>query len=176
MPIHRSWPRSSCAQERADPMKLLPILLAALLAQPTSPIECDPKHPNQCSMPIARGQISLLDGMVLTTELAIFLGQKADGVDALLKIQKEHLDKLHEADKALAVALVKADLTVATASAAAQRRQTDYWERRASSAEQRLSEGPPWYLHPALMVTYGVVVTTIIVAIVAAELHIVPGS
>lgn len=152
---------------------MLHVLLSILLTQVPELI-CDPTNPAHCSQPVAKGQVSLMDGMVLSLDLALFLGQKADRADANLKLELSRASKIAQADQELAVSLVKADLTVATASAAAQARQSQYWQARAERAELKLSEGPPFYLHPIMVFTYGVVVTAIITAIVMAELHLAP--
>jgi hypothetical protein len=148
-------------------------LLLSLAAAEEPVVTCDPENPLHCSAPAVKGQPSLLDGQTLSVDLALFLGQKADNADALMRAERDRLEKLHQIDLTLQAAHGKADLTVATASTAAQKRVADYWEGRAKKAEERLLEGPPWYDHPVLWFSVGVVVTTVIVGIVASELHVI---
>jgi hypothetical protein len=147
------------------------MITTLILAMALGQVQCDPQNPTHCSAPAKKGEPAALTGEVLSPDLSIFLGQKADRTDALIKAETDRLAKEHKIDLALQAATGKADLAVATASAAAQKRVSTYWEGRAARAEQRLSEGPPFYERFWFGATVGVILTTVIVAVVAAESH-----
>ena len=54
--------------------------------------ECDPDDPELCSAPVNEGDPAPFSGQILTTKLAISLGQKADSFEARLKIELERVD------------------------------------------------------------------------------------
>ena len=45
-------------------------------------VTCSSEFPDRCSQPIKRGEASKLNGQVLSTELAVALGQKASSAPA----------------------------------------------------------------------------------------------
>lgn len=151
-------------------------VMLTLLSTPmdVSKVECDPVNPLQCSAPAIKGSPALLDGQVLTVDLAIALGQKADASDALVRIEVAKQKKLDQIDLVLQTALNKADLTVSTASTAAQKKQTEYWEDRAKKAEEKLFQGPPFYERAWFGFTAGIVITLVVVGVTAWELQIIP--
>lgn len=147
---------------------ILPLLLLL-----TTQVVCDPDMPTHCAAPAIAGEPAELDGTILSPDLAIHLGQQVEGAEARLQAELDRKDKLHQIDLTLARAEAKADLHAATASTAAQKRQTEYWEARTKIVEQKLSEGPPWYETHTFGIVIGVGVTVLIVGIIGAEMQLI---
>jgi len=55
---------------------------------------CDPADPRLCAAPLLKGDPAPYPGQLLTTELAIQLGQKADTCDTRLKLEVAFATKL----------------------------------------------------------------------------------
>lgn len=146
---------------------MITIILLLAVAQ------CDPGDPTKCAVHLEKGEAAPFSGKLLTDDLAISLGQKADQADARVKSEVEYQQRLAQVDLTLATSTLNASLEAVEASVAAQKRQADYWEGRAKKSEEELSEGPPWYDHPAIWFSAGVVVTAVLVAILSGEIKIV---
>ncbi len=55
--------------------------------------ECDPEDPELCAVPLSAGEAAPYDGQLLTTELAINLGQKAHSFDVRLKLELKRAEE-----------------------------------------------------------------------------------
>jgi hypothetical protein len=82
-------------------------LAASARADPVP--ECDPDDPKLCATPIRKGELAPFDGQVLTTELAIKLGQKAEFCDKRLVIELSRATQLAEIELAKEKAFRKID-------------------------------------------------------------------
>ena len=141
-------------------MKWLALIVGLTLTTPAvAEVSCKPDNPKHCAHPIKKGELSLLDGQVLTTELAIFLGQKAEQHDILLK---EAVDKERE----LGTLRLQNAETIAQINLDAQTQKTDYWQKRAIEAEK----GPPFYQRPAFVIP---VTAVTVLAIVKLSVEII---
>jgi hypothetical protein len=89
----------------------LAALAASLCASPAraqaSPAQCDPDNPEHCAQPLAKGETAPFSGQLLTPELAIDLGQKADSCDARVEIESNRVQRLAEIDVTLARRLLE---------------------------------------------------------------------
>lgn len=74
-------------------------LTLALTAPPAG--ACDEREPLLCAAPLMAGDLAPWSGQLVTTELAIRLGQKAAGCDALRALDAEHAAKLAAVDLGL---------------------------------------------------------------------------
>ena len=64
---------------------------------------CDPLDPKKCSYALEKGADAPFGGQLLTTELAITLGQRADGFDNRLKLELDYQKKLTVLEVSFAV-------------------------------------------------------------------------
>ena len=62
---------------------------------------CDPEQPTHCSQYVVAGTKAPFDGQLLTTDLAIDLGLKADSCERVVGIEVKHEKKLASLDIAL---------------------------------------------------------------------------
>jgi len=84
-------------------------LLTADAALAGPPV-CDPADPRLCAAPLLKGDPAPYSGQLLTTELAIQLGQKADTCDTRLKLEVAFATKLAAVDLGLERSLHRNDL------------------------------------------------------------------
>lgn len=139
------------------------MILALLILLAGQPI-CDPADVSHCSSELKKGEPAPYAGQLLTPDLAITLGQRAAGADRRVKEETDRLTQLHAIDLVLADATKDASLHASTASTAAWRQRSAYWEHRNEIAEQR-----PFYEQFWFGAVVGVGVTVLIVAILRAE-------
>jgi hypothetical protein len=129
---------------------LISLLWAQVLPVYAGETVCYPDKPTHCARPLTEGETAPFSGQLLTTELSLDLGLKADFCDQRIKLelkfQKKTLDleldlerRLHELDRQ--AAKTKEDLLL-----------------------KRLEEatGAPWYEHPAFVATVSVIVTVLV--------------
>lgn len=112
------------------------------------PPVCVPGDPTQCSQPLDKGQCAPFQGQLLSTTLAINVGQKASFCDDRLKLELTHTKALAEIDLSLEKQLRANDRVT--------------WETEKKLLLERLEEAkasPPWYTHPLFVATVTVVVT-----------------
>ena len=134
-------------------MKWLIIPLGITLSTPTlAEVQCKPDNPKHCVQPISKGQLSLLDGQVLSTELAIHLGQKAEKHDILLE---EAVNK----EKELGQIRLNNEKQLSAIELEAEAQRTAYWQQRALEAEK----GPPFYQKPIFVIPVTVVTVLAVV-------------
>lgn len=112
--------------------------------------ECDPSDPSRCSTPIKEGQPAPYDGQVLSTDLAIDLGQKAELFELRLGLELERATSLLKADLSLERRLRENDQQAFEA-------QIDLLTNRLEEAHHRL-----WYEHPLFIAAVSAVVTGLI--------------
>ena len=55
---------------------------------------CNPQDPTKCSQPLNEGDEAPFAGQLLTTDLAIELGQRADGCDQRLKLSLDYQQRI----------------------------------------------------------------------------------
>ena len=70
---------------------LLPVFLCVLQSrlyayEPT----CDEANPKQCTVYLQKADVTPYAGMLLTVDLAVKLGQKADKCDAVIQIERDY--------------------------------------------------------------------------------------
>jgi len=107
---------------------------------------CDEKDPDKCSQPVAKGQVAPFDGQLITTKLAVALGQKADRCDAVTAIEVDRVRGLLKVDLDL-----EHSLRLSESDGAKQRE--DLLMRKIDEA------APRWYERPVFVATVtGVVV------------------
>lgn len=80
---------------------MISLALAAALLSASPPAGCDEREPLLCAAPLLAGDLAPWSGQLVTTELAIRLGQKAAGCDALRALDAEHAAKLAAVDLGL---------------------------------------------------------------------------
>ena len=95
----------------------LTLSAAASAAPRTGEVYCDPNVPGACAMAIVQGQPAPFSGQVLTTTLAIALGQKAEGCDQVVAIERRHATARTEAEMAFRVSLAKIERDAAVKEA-----------------------------------------------------------
>jgi len=144
-------------------MTLLPLLvsLSVLAADPTP--ECDPAMPTLCAAPLRLGQPAPYAGQLLSTELALRLGQKADRCDAYVRIEIDYAARMAQVQLDLERQKRRIDLDAALATLAATRR---YYQ-------QQLDDSPSPWLVGGLAVAATVAVTVLAVWATSSLVHAV---
>lgn len=77
-------------------MILLPLLVSLCVS--AAPPECAESDPTMCAVPLEKGQPAPFDGQLLTSSLAIKLGQRADRCAAILQEERDYLTKIDAAN------------------------------------------------------------------------------
>lgn len=140
VPIRRRWP--------AFWFVLLGLGLADVaIAAPTPTPTCDSDFPDRCAVPLEAGAPAPFGGQLLSPELALALGQKADRQDRLLRLEVATATRTEAARGKLETALCGVDLRASKAESLAQQRRA---ERAEGAAERGLLE------HPVLWLLVGV--------------------
>jgi hypothetical protein len=75
---------------------------------PTS-TTCDPDEPKHCAAPLQRGQAAPFDGQLLTPELAVSLGLKADQCDARVTLEADFCKKAADLERSYAEYIAEVD-------------------------------------------------------------------
>lgn len=122
---------------------ILPLLLAtssAWGAEPSLPPECDAEV---CSAPLKRGERAPFDGQLLTTDLAIQLGQRAERCEVLSKLDVEHAKAIAAIDLGLERKLRELEAEAAR-------------QREAALVRALEAERARWYERPAFVATVAV--------------------
>lgn len=138
----------------------------------TKGLTCDQMAPTRCSGPIRKGETSLLDGMVLSLDLAIYLTETASHAQDRVTLEIHRLERMQAIDLQLQKATAESTLKACKGDVDAEHGKGLYYQRRAETAEAELS--PPFYATKGAFFTYGVVATTVIVAALAVEMHAIP--
>jgi hypothetical protein len=100
---------------------------------------CDPQDARMCSAPLKAGEAAPYAGQLLTPELAIRLGQRAEYCDTRIKAEVELATKLGQVDLGLERKLRQADNEANAAMLSATRAR---YERALEEA------APPWWERP----------------------------
>jgi len=110
--------------------------------------ECDEDNPALCSQPLMEGQIAPFSGQLLTTELAITLGQKAAYCETRIKLEVEFVKEKFELDINLEKKLHEID--------------NEACDEKVELLTERLKDAKidHWYQHPLFVSTVSVVLTT----------------
>lgn len=98
---------------------------------------CVNNEPTKCSQPLSTGETAPFDGQLLTPDLAIDLGQKANDFSARLNIEIEHIKKLDKLDLDLEKKLHTID--------------TQAWATEKDlmmKSLEKMESPSPWYQHP----------------------------
>lgn len=119
--------------------------------------ECDPNDPDKCSIPLIEGEAAPFSGQLLTTKMAIVLGQKAEAGDIRLKIETDRLKEEHKLQLEYEKKTHQID--------------NDANAKSISVLQKELANAlvVPWYKHPAFIVSC-TVVGTVLVFFATAEM------
>lgn len=109
-------------------------------------VVCDPDDPTRCSQAILRGQKALLDGQLMSTNLAIYLGQAANSCQERTAIEINR-----------AVGKIQIDLKMEQQLRAID---AENYRERSQLLKNRLKavEDPPWYKEVEVIWVFGIVV------------------
>lgn len=117
-------------------------------------VVCDPIKTTHCSAPISKGEEAPMDGYILSEDLVIDLGQKAEAADLRVELatqkEKEIADQRVDYQKKLD----NIDLTVS-------KREAEYWKERTVKAEHK-----PLIEKPIVIIAV-TAITTVAVILVA---------
>lgn len=122
-------------------------LASAALAEDPQPV-CDPEQPSHCSAAMTAGQVAPFDGQLVSPDLAITLGQRAEHCDARIGLEADRVRGLERAEAQLCRRMAVID------KAAAGER-----ERLLQEALEAC-EGTPWWESPPFVAAVTAVVTT----------------
>ncbi|HSC15013.1 MAG TPA: hypothetical protein VLI71_07840 [Gammaproteobacteria bacterium] len=109
-------------------------------AEPSLPPECDAEA---CAVPLKRGERAPFDGQLLTPQLAIQLGQRAESCDIRLKLDVEHAKAIAAIDLGLERKLRELEAAAAV-------------QREATLARALEAERARWYERPPFVATIAV--------------------
>ena len=112
--------------------------------------ECDKDDSEKCSQPLIEGDVAPFSGQLLTPKLAIALGQKAAEFDVRLKIELEHMNKLHKLNLNLEKKKHQIDQNACT-------EKVDLLTNQLKDAKIE-----HWYQHPLFVAPVSVVLTALI--------------
>jgi hypothetical protein len=115
-------------------------------AEEPAQIECSPGWPNRCNVEIRHGEKAAFDGVLMSPDLAIFLGQSAEGC-------QERIDAAVTATAAVGRADRKRDRQIADADLRVAETERDAWKGAADR---------PWFEHPIVVAGTTVVVLSIL--------------
>lgn len=111
--------------------------------------QCDPDNPKMCASPLVKGERAPYSGQLLTPDLALALGLKADRCDAMLKIEREAAKK----ETKITVELERQLKTNCDRRCKLEKRvirwEVDHWKEAAKV---------PWYEKPVFVATVTAVV------------------
>lgn len=134
---------------------MIPLWMAASLALAApgtpawaDPSSCDPDRPKHCAAPLQRGQAAPFDGQLLTPELAIDLGLKADGCEGRVALEVDYAKRAAAVELGLEQQLRRIDQDACRQAQA-------LWEKRYAEA----IEPPPLYERPWFIAGVTFVVT-----------------
>ena len=128
-------------------------VLVSLVPSQAVAIECDPEDPSRCAVPLAAGQEAPFDGQLLTTQLALDLGLKANQCDAHIKLQVDFAEKTAALDLGLERALRENNQKRYRQELEAVVADRDRWKQLAAV---------PFYEEPWLVATVTAVVVSVI--------------
>lgn len=135
-------------------------MLAGLLVSKTSfatpQVFCEPNKPSYCTQPVRNGDTVAFDGVVLSPDKAIDLGQKAEHCPELIKLETDRLVSTSSI-------VLKTERKEHQIDINVRDRTIEYWKQRAQEAE-----GQPFYVKPVFVASVTAVLT-ILTVVVAAE-------
>jgi len=117
------------------------------VAQAADPV-CDPDQPTHCSVGLKAGEPVPFDGQLVSPDLAITLGQRAEHCDARIQLEADRVSGVERAESALCARMRELE-----ARASGER------EKVLSAALDDCS-GVPWWESPPFVAAVTVVVTT----------------
>lgn len=139
---------------------MIAALLLAAMAGATP--ECATDDPALCSTPMAQGDVAPYAGQLLTTKLAIQLGQKADSADERVQLEVQHATQLIKIDLALEQQLHQIDVQSFT-------EQMGILQTELTAAEK--AAVVPFYRQPWFVATATVVIVVGTTVAVASAVH-----
>lgn len=125
-------------------------LAVAAEARPQPAEACDPDEPTHCAVPLGEGAPAPFTGQLVTTPLAISLGQKAEKCSAWTQLEVERVAELGAAN-------LTHEKELRTIDRDACREKTESLEKALEEVEAR-----PWWEHPAVVATAAIVGTTVV--------------
>lgn len=127
------------------------LFLFVLLISPISKAQEKICEGEDCAVGIQQGEIAQFTGQLITTSLAVKLGQKAEYCDRYLELEIGKLKSIHklELDYEKAVQTLK----------------IESWNKQEKLLLQKLEEKykEKWYRHPAIVATVSVVLTVALI-------------
>ena len=118
------------------------------------PYPCDPQNKEKCATALQEGQPAPFSGQLLTTKLAIELGQKAEQFEIQLEWEKERERALSRVDLDLEHKLRQLETTS--------------WKQQESRYLQEIEKAYKWYRDPAfLILTSGITFSLLTLAIIS---------
>jgi len=121
-------------------------------ADPSYP--CDPKDSAKCATALLEGQPAPFSGQLLTTQLAIELGQKAERFEIQLEMEKER-------DRALSRVDLDLEHKLRQLEAAS-------WKRQEDRYLQEIEKAYKWYREPVfLILSSGITFSLLTLAIIS---------
>lgn len=114
--------------------------------QPSSRV-CAPDDPQACAQPVGKGEAAPFDGQLITLELALKLGQKAERCESAIQAERDRGAELVLIERELGEAQVKIE------------RDARYKDRDYLFAELEKQKLVPWYKAPLFVMTTTFLVT-----------------
>lgn len=128
------------------------LVTAGVRAEVPSEVHCDPEHPKRCSQPLVAGEKALFDGVLLSTELSINLGQKADSCEDIIKLEVDRILALSTNQKDLSEKLIKIERDATNARIQVL--------QNALESMKGLEKPPAWYERPPIVAAATALVVT----------------
>lgn len=119
----------------------------------SAPAQCDPKYPKHCEQRLATGEVAAFSGHLLSPELAISLGLKADDCKVVVGIEVKHVEMMKDLDINLLKQLRQNDRDQHLLEMHVMRADRDRWKQLAAV---------PFYEEPWLVATVTAVVVSVI--------------
>ncbi len=158
--LPRSWHASLCVLALIAPELVFGTARAAdgAVETPTPAVsvpepDCDPLDPTRCAVPLKLGQPAPFSGQLLSPNLALDLGQRAELADLRLDLELKRATGLLSAE----LALERRHREIEQEAFAAQ---IGLLENRLEDAHQRL-----WYREPVFVAAVSVVLTVLVLTV-----------
>lgn len=101
------------------------------------PFPCDPKDSGKCATALQEGQVAPFSGQLLTTKLAIELGQKVERFEIQLELEKERERSLSRVDLDLERKLRQLE--------------AKSWKQQEERYLQEIEKAHKWYREPTFI-------------------------
>jgi hypothetical protein len=130
---------------------LLVVLLSGYAVTQEYEKVCDAENPDLCSQPLQAGEVAPFSGQLITTELAITLGQKAEYCDTRIRLETEFIASQFQLDLDLERRLHQIDNEGCV-------EKVDLLNQRLKERQER-----KWYRHPLFVSTVSVILTGVVI-------------